>query len=99
MTSARELAYGIPVSRTGFAEGEVSQLSDKFVGGNSSLGIGYYVGPCAPAGPPHHYTFILIATDLETTALKQGLTLDELRVALKGHAKGGTGLVGVYAKP
>ena len=25
--------------------------------------------PCTPPGPPHHYTFVLIATDLDPKAL------------------------------
>lgn len=32
------VAYGIPVSLTGFAEGEVSKPSDKYVGGKGSAG-------------------------------------------------------------
>ena len=33
------VAYGIPVSVTGFAEGEVSKPSDKYVGGKSTMGV------------------------------------------------------------
>jgi phosphatidylethanolamine-binding protein (PEBP) family uncharacterized protein len=58
----------------------------------------HYFGPCTPPGPPHHYTFTLIATDLEPTALKEGMTRDELIKALEGHAKGATGLIGVFSK-
>ena len=47
----------------------------------------------------HHYTFTLIATDLDPTALKPGLTKDELFTALKGHTKGAAGLVGLFGKP
>src|SRR5580700_3944935 len=39
------VAYGIPASVTSFAEGEVSKLSDKYVGGKSTLGLGNYFGP------------------------------------------------------
>jgi len=59
------VAYGIPVSVTGFAEGEVSKQTDKYVGGKSLMGLPHYFGPCTPPGAPHHYTFTLIATDLE----------------------------------
>jgi Raf kinase inhibitor-like YbhB/YbcL family protein len=52
------VAYGIPASVTGFAEGETSQLSDKYVGGKSTQGLGYYFGPCTPpATGMHHYTY------------------------------------------
>jgi Raf kinase inhibitor-like YbhB/YbcL family protein len=93
------VAYGIPVSLTGFAEGEVSKASDKYVGGKGSAGVGHYMGPCTRPGAPHHYTFILIATDLEPKELPPGLTRDELLAKLTGRAKGATGLVGLFKNP
>jgi hypothetical protein len=95
------VAYGIPVSVTGFAEGEVSKPSDKYVGGIGTNKLSWYTGPCAPDRPraPHHYIFTLIATDLEPTALQPGLTREELIKALDGHAKGATGLIGTFSKP
>jgi Phosphatidylethanolamine-binding protein len=51
------------------------------------------------AGAPHHYTFTLIATDLEPTALQPGMTRDEVMKALDGHAKGATGIIGTFSKP
>ena len=93
------VAYGIPVAVTGFAEGEVSKPSDKYVGGIGTEKLSNYTGPCTPAGPPHHYTFTLIATDLEPAALPPGLTRDELIKALDGHAKAATGLIGMFSKP
>lgn len=93
------VAYGIPVSVTGFAEGEVSKPSDKYIGGKGSAGVGNYMGPCTPPGPPHHYTFILIATDLEPKELPPGLTRDELLAKLTGRTKGTTGLIGLFVKP
>jgi Raf kinase inhibitor-like YbhB/YbcL family protein len=93
------VAYGIPVSVTGFAEGEVSKASDKYVGGTSTQNVGFYSGPCTPAVAPHHYTFTLMATDLEPSALQAGMTRDELFKALDGHVKGATGLIGTFSKP
>jgi Raf kinase inhibitor-like YbhB/YbcL family protein len=93
------VAYGIPVSVTGFAQGEVSKPSDKYIGGTSTQKVGFYSGPCTPAGAPHHYTFTLIATDLDPKALPPGLTRDELVKALDGHAKSATGLIGTFTKP
>jgi len=93
------VAYGIPASVTGFAEGEVSKASDKYVGGKGTAGASTYIGPCTPPGAPHHYTFILIATDLEPGDLPPGLTRDELYANLTGHTKGATGLVGLFESP
>ena len=93
------VAYGIPASVTGFAEGEVSKPSDKYVGGTSTMKLSNYFGPCTPPGAPHHYTFTLMATDLEPTALKPGLTRDEVIKALDGHVKVATGLIGTFSKP
>jgi Raf kinase inhibitor-like YbhB/YbcL family protein len=93
------VAYGIPLNVTSFAEGEVSKVSNKFVGGKSTEGVGYYSGPCTPPGSPHHYVFLVIATDLDPKELPQGLTLDELQSKLAGHAKGAAALDGLFAKP
>ncbi|HEV2188312.1 MAG TPA: YbhB/YbcL family Raf kinase inhibitor-like protein, partial [Stellaceae bacterium] len=73
--------YGIPASVTGFAEGELSKPSDKFVGGKNTKEMATYFGPCPPAGvSAHHYTYILMATDFDPKApeLKPGMTRDEL---------------------
>jgi len=93
------VSYGIPASVTSFAEGEVSKESDKYVGGKSTQGVGYYSGPCTPPGSPHHYTFLVIATDLDAKDLPPGLTLSDLMGKLAGHAKGAAGLVGLFEKP
>ena len=93
------VAYGIPVSVSSFAEGEMSKPSEKFIGGVGTAKQSTYVGPCTPPGAPHHYIFTLIATDLEPTALKQGMTRDEVIKVLDGHAKGATGLIGTFSHP
>ena len=93
------VAYGIPANVTSFAEGEVSKDGDKFVGGKSTQGVGYYSGPCTPPGSPHHYTFLIIGTDLDPKELPAGLTLPELQAKLNGHVKGAAGLVGLFVKP
>ena len=92
------VAYGIPASVTGFAEGEVSKQTDKFVGGQSLMKLPHYFGPCTPPGPPHHYIITLYATDLEPAALKEGMTRDETIKALDGHVKSATSLVGIFSK-
>lgn len=94
------VAYGIPASVTGFAEGETSKLSDKYVAGKGTQGLGHYLGPCTPpATGMHHYTFTLIATDLDPKALPPGLTRDQLLAKLEGHTKGAAGLVGLFGRP
>ena len=94
------IAYGIAASVTGFAEGATSQLSDKYVGGKGTAGLGHYLGPCTPPGTGmHHYTFTFIATDLEPGELPAGLTRDELFAKLTGHTKGAAGLVGLFGRP
>jgi hypothetical protein len=93
------VAYGIPVAVTGFAEGEVSKPSEKYVGGIGTNKFSTYTGPCTPAGPLHHYTFTLMATDLDPKALKEGMTRDEVIKELDGHVKSATGLIGTFSHP
>jgi hypothetical protein len=91
------VTYGIPASVTGFAEGELSKPSDKFVGGKSTMNQATYWGPGTPPNTDwHHYTFTLIATDLDPKALQPGLTHDELAKALQGHVKASAGLIGRF---
>ena len=99
------VAYGIAPTTTSFAEGEVSKPTDKYIGGKSTQGVGNYSGPCTPPGSPHHYTFKVIATDLDPKELAPGLTLPELEAKLSvpqgqpAHVKGAAGLVGLFVKP
>src|SRR5213592_3528880 len=99
------VAYGIPASVTSFAEGEVTKASEKYVGGKSTQGVGNYSGPCTPPGTPHHYTFVVVATDLDPKELPPGLTREEFLAKLvppapaMSHAKGTAGLVGLFVKP
>jgi Raf kinase inhibitor-like YbhB/YbcL family protein len=93
------VAYGIAPTVTSFAEGETTAASEKYIGGKSTQGVGNYSGPCTPPGSPHHYTFTIIATDLDPKALPPGLTLPEFQAKLEGHAKGAAGLVGLFVKP
>jgi Raf kinase inhibitor-like YbhB/YbcL family protein len=93
--------YGIPADVKGFKEGELSQPSDKFVGGKSTMEKATYWGPGTPPNTDwHHYTWTLVATDLDPKdpALKPGMTREELAAALgagtpTSHVKGSAGLV------
>jgi Raf kinase inhibitor-like YbhB/YbcL family protein len=93
------VAYGIPASVTSFAQGELSKPSDKYVGGQSTMKLASYFGPCTPPGAPHHYIFTLMATDLDPKELKEGMTRDEVIKALDGHVKSATGLIGTFSHP
>lgn len=96
--------YGIPADVKGFAEGELSKPSDKFVGGKSTMNQPIYWGPGTPPNTDwHHYTFTLVATDLDPKApeLKPGMTREELAVALgagtqTSHVKASAGLIGRF---
>ena len=90
------VAYGIPASVAGFAEGELSKPSDKYIGGTSTMKLTNYFGPCTPPGAPHHYTFILMATDLDPAGMKPGMTRDEVMKELDGHVKVAAGLIGTF---
>jgi phosphatidylethanolamine-binding protein (PEBP) family uncharacterized protein len=60
------MVFGISASVMGFAEGELSQPSDKFVGGKSTMEKAAYFGPGTPPNTDwHHYTWTLVATDLD----------------------------------
>src|SRR5271168_554228 len=94
------VVYGIPADVKGFAEGEPSKPSDKFVGGKSLMGLGVYTGPGTPPNTDwHHYTFTLVATDLDPKALQPGMTREELTAALKDHVKGAAGLILRFRHP
>jgi Raf kinase inhibitor-like YbhB/YbcL family protein len=94
------VTYGIPASVTGFAEGELSKPSDKYVGGKNLMGVGIYFGPCTPPNTDwHHYTLTLVATDLDPKALQPDMTREELATALKDHVKGSAGLIGRFKHP
>jgi Raf kinase inhibitor-like YbhB/YbcL family protein len=94
------VVYGIPASVTSFAEGELSQPSDKFVGGKSTMEKAIYFGPGTPPNTDwHHYTWTLVATDLDPKALQPGLTREELAAALKDHVNGSAGLVTRFKHP
>jgi Raf kinase inhibitor-like YbhB/YbcL family protein len=94
------VVYGIPADVKGFAEGELSKPSEKFVGGKSTMNQGVYFGPGTPPNTDwHHYTFTLIATDLDPKALEPGMTREELATALQNHVKGSAGLVTRFKHP
>jgi phosphatidylethanolamine-binding protein (PEBP) family uncharacterized protein len=73
--------------------------------GGRARGTSGTTGTLHAAGPPHHYTFILVATDLDPKELPAGLTREEVLAKIvppapaMSRAKGTTGLVGLFQKP
>ncbi|MFO1414301.1 MAG: YbhB/YbcL family Raf kinase inhibitor-like protein [Burkholderiales bacterium] len=93
------LAYGIPASVSGLGEGDANAPSGSFVGGKNVYGQGTWAGPCpVRGGAPQHYTFTIIATDLDPSALAPGLSLPEVLDAVKGHNLRAANMVLRYAQ-
>ncbi len=91
------VVFGIPADVKGFAEGELSKPLRQIVGGKSTMNQAIYWGPGTPPNTDwHHYTFTLVATDLDPKARQPGMTREELAAALKDHVKGSAGLIGRF---
>jgi len=89
------IVYGIDASTTSLPEGAGDGERPGLVGGSNFLGKGSYYGGCPPKGTgPHPYVFTIIATDLDSTALKPGLTMQQMVDAIGSHALVAAGLVG-----
>ena len=74
---------------TSFVEGELSKPSDKFVGGKSTMNLGIYTGPGTPPNTDwHHYTWTLIATDLDPKALQPGIDARGIGCCPQGPREG-----------
>ncbi|MGA6933394.1 MAG: YbhB/YbcL family Raf kinase inhibitor-like protein [Pseudolabrys sp.] len=93
------VVYGIDASTTSLPEGAGDDQRAGLIGGSNFLGKGSYYGGCPPKGTgPHHYVFTIIATDLDPTALKPGLTMPQMLDAIGSHALVAAGLVGRYGR-
>jgi Raf kinase inhibitor-like YbhB/YbcL family protein len=104
--SVHLVTYGIASSIAGFAEGELSKPSEKFVGGRNTAGRPTYGGPCAPPNTSaHHFIFLLIATDFSPTDLAPGMSMEEVMAKIgptgkpPPRAKGSSTLVGLFINP
>jgi len=95
------LAWDIPATSTGLPEGvKQGELPD----GTRQLSLrgAGYMGPGAPVGPYHHYTFELYALDtkLDVPQPAQGANAAEIRTkvvdAMDGHVLGKAVLVGRF---
>ncbi len=98
------LIWNIPATATGLSEnmpkGELPDGSRQV-----SLNANGYMGPGAPNGPYHHYTFELYALDVPKIDVPQGTPMEaaDTRVAvinaMDGHVLGKAVLVGRFHRP
>lgn len=69
--------------------------------GDAEMGGVYlgYDGPCPPWNDelPHHYEFVLYATDLDRCPVEGAFTAEEVETALVGHVLGSAKVTGLYS--
>ena len=88
------MIFNIPGDATSLPEG-VKADSTVGVQANNVARQPSYFGPCAPAGPVHHYTFELFALDAKLD-LQKGASRDDVQKAMEGHVLTGTVLIGLF---
>ena len=88
------MIFNIPGDATSLPEG-VKADSTVGVQANNIARQPSFFGPCAPAGPPHHYTFELFALDSKLD-LQRGASRDDVMKAMDGHVLTGTVLIGLF---
>jgi hypothetical protein len=88
------MIFNIPGDATSLPEG-VKADSTVGVQAANIMGQPSFMGPCAPPGPPHHYTFELFALDAKLD-LQKGATRDDVEKAMDGHVLTGTVLIGLF---
>lgn len=91
------VAYNIAPTVRELLEGDGTS-GKNYTGGVGTRGETTYLGPCPPRGDgPHHYSFTVIALDLEPT-LRPGLTREEFLAAAKGHQLAASSIGGLFAR-
>jgi Raf kinase inhibitor-like YbhB/YbcL family protein len=88
------MIFNIPGDATSLPEG-VKADSTVGVQAANVTGQPMFFGPCAPAGPVHHYTFELFALDTMLD-LQKGASRDDVQKAMDGHVLTGTVLIGLF---
>jgi len=91
------MIWNIPGGSTALAANQPleHQLPDGVRQSKSVIGQPGYMGPCAPAGKPHHYVFELYALDIMLDVSPEG-TRDDVLKAMDGHVLGSSILVGLF---
>jgi Raf kinase inhibitor-like YbhB/YbcL family protein len=97
------LVWNIPAAATGLPE-NVPQGADRPDGSHQVSASGpVYRGPGAPAtGPPHHYTFEILALDTRvdvTPGADAFETRTKIMQAIQGHVLGRAVLMGLFRRP
>ena len=93
------VAYGIPASVTGFAEGEISKQTDKYVGGKSTMNLPHLlraVHAARRAAPLH------LRPDRDRSRAEGAAARPDPAGAaetLDGHVKGSTGIIATVQEP
>lgn len=87
------VAFDIPATQTGIAEGTLSAGTS----GRNSGGKTGYMGPCPPSGV-HRYIFTLYALDMDSLKLSAGATKDQVLAAMEGHILAQGSLMGKYGR-
>ena len=85
----------IPASTTALPEN--FQVGSVGVSANSGFRRPGYAGPCPPTGV-HHYHFKLMALDVETLGVAQGVTRADVEKAMAGHVLATAETIGLYQK-
>jgi Raf kinase inhibitor-like YbhB/YbcL family protein len=88
------LVFNIPADATSLPEGMKADSTVALQANNIARQPSFF-GPCAPAGPAHHYTFELFALDTMLD-LKAGASRDDVQKAMEGHVLTGTVLIGLF---
>jgi Raf kinase inhibitor-like YbhB/YbcL family protein len=72
-------------------------LPPQAVSGKNGAGSTQYLGPCPPAGAPHHYRFHLYALDTPLN-LPPGSVKNDVIDAMNGHILGEALLIGLFSR-
>jgi len=91
--TTHELPEGVPATAQ-LPDGSVQAKPRGTSGGRMATVVGY-LGPGAPAGPYHHYTFDLYALDTKLS-LGPDATRDDVLKAMDGHILGKAVLIGRF---
>jgi Raf kinase inhibitor-like YbhB/YbcL family protein len=90
------IIFNIPGDATSLPEGVKSDVPASVgLQGNNIMGRPSFMGPCAPPGPPHHYTLELFALDTKLD-LPAGASRADIMKAMDGHVLTGTAYIGLF---
>lgn len=99
LTVPHWLVYNLLPSRSQLREGEAQHPASKWTLGKNISGERAYRGMCPPIGDAaHHYYLSVIATDIAPGQLPDGMSEQELKLALQGHTLVGQSYFGRYRR-